>query len=584
MRVLLLHPEDSPLTGPWAAQRWDLVADLGRSSEFSETRWSRQCGCAVLRAEEFRQGIDDVRRVREILQAGRGRLIDAEGIDWWDLMSLLFVPELLTVLALGRMATQMDPSAELWATRSGWPANVISFLTGRPVQSFDRRLISRVASRVGRYAGLAKRFSAAQIQEILLDKYDSGYRWRRRFAARPKRWSQAVVLVPSAYGNVSRAAAAYAELLPQQPFLMVATRQSAKRFTAPANVEVRDLAAYAGAEGAEAEIAGLATKWIALKRDLGSIRELQALTKAGVLDSIPGWLGDGILARDAWRGVLDHEPVSAVLCGDDSNLFTRLPVHLAARRKIPTVDFHHGAFDGRYLLKELPCDLYLAKNEMEKDYLVRVCGLTAERIGIASACHAAAREMSAGKTHDSKSKSIIFFSEPYESAGMRGEEVYREIVPELCRVARENGKDVVVKLHPFEGREQRSRVLDEILSREDRRLVSVMDGPLTSALLSLGWCGATVESTAALDCMEAGLDCFLCGWLRLSPFEYVKQFARFGVGDVLENAGDLREIPRRLAQERKRTGQNLAEPVDPVSLKEWLATGASQRSGVRSAS
>src|SRR3974390_1342513 len=36
MRVLLLHPDDSPRQGPWSRQRWDLIVDLGKSSTFSQ--------------------------------------------------------------------------------------------------------------------------------------------------------------------------------------------------------------------------------------------------------------------------------------------------------------------------------------------------------------------------------------------------------------------------------------------------------------------------------------------------------------------------------------------------------------------
>ena len=62
--------------------------------------------------------------------------------------------------------------------------------------------------------------------------------------------------------------------------------------------------------------------------------ELRVLVQAGVLDPFPGWIRDGLSARDAWREVLEREPVGGVLCGDDSNLYTRLPVLLAVRRKI----------------------------------------------------------------------------------------------------------------------------------------------------------------------------------------------------------------------------------------------------------
>jgi hypothetical protein len=583
MRVLLVHPEDSPRRGPWARQSWDLIVDLGKSSKFSEQAWSEQYGCPVLRTDSFRQGIADVKRVRQIFSLGRGRLLDEEGIDWWDLTSLLVVPEALSLLALDRVAAEIGPSAELWATRPGWPAATLAALAGRSCRSFGESAWARSTARALHYAAFIQRFSAGQIKEIFLDKYDAGYRWRSQVAAKPKRCSDPVVLLPSAYGNVSRTASAYARLLPQQGFLMVATRQSAKQFVPPANVQMRDLAAYAKAEPASKEMASLAKRWFELRADLDSTSESRILSQAGILEGFPGWIRDGIGARNAWREVIEREPVCGILCGDDSNRYTRLPVLLAARRKIPTVDFHHGALDGRYLLKELPCDLYLAKNEMERDYLSQICGLPSARIMIG----APPRQGRAAKDPgQEESASAIFFSEPYEAAGMRAEEVYCEILPALCRVAGEHGRSVILKLHPFENRSQRCRMIRDILSAADQRLVTVRDGPLTTELLSKAWFGITVESTTVMDCLENGICCFLCGWLMLSPYEYVKQFSRFGVGEVLQSAEQISEAPRRLEEFRKRrpTTPNLSEPIDPAMLQRWLTSGVREPSGARSAS
>jgi hypothetical protein len=583
MRVLLLHPEDSPRAGPWARQRWDLLADLGGSSSFSEQSWAQQYGCPVLRADSFRQAIADAKLVRQIFFAGRGQLIDDEGLDWWDLISLVVAPEALTVLALERMAAEISPSAELWATRPGWPASVVAALSGCFSRSFADSRLTRSAARALHYAGVLRRLPAGQIKEILLDKYDSGYRWRSRFVLRPKPCTRPVVLLPSAYENVSRMAVAYAGLLPQQSFLMVATRRSARQFTPPSNVRVRDLAAYARADAPAAEIMSLVERWRKLKADLCVSPELRLLFQTGVLDPFPAWLRDGVSARDAWREVIEHEPVCGVLCGDDSNRYTRLPVLLAARRKIPTVDFHHGAFDGRYLLKDLPCDVYLAKNEIERDYLVRVCGLPGERIRLGAP---SAHVPSGGESRQPEGSSAVFFSEPYEVAGLRADEVYREILPALCHVVGGSGRGVIIKLHPFENRSQRCRMVADILAPEDRRLVTVLEGPLTQELLSRAWFGVTVESTAVIDCLRHGVCCFLCAWLASSPFGYVQQYARFGVGELLQNGEQLREIPQRLVDFHKRgaTPPSLSDPVDPAMLKQWLSFAPREPSGARSPS
>jgi hypothetical protein len=571
MRVLLLQPEDFPDRGPWSRQRWDLIIDLGRSSAFSEEKWGRLCGCPVLRSDSFRHGIADVRQVREIFSAGRGQLIDEEGIDWWDLTSLLVAPHALTLSSVLAVANEISQSAELWATRPGGAALMLGAVLKRPVQNFGESDLARSAARAMHYAGLVRRFSAAQFKEIFLDKYDAGYRWRSRFVAPRQACVRPVVLLPSAYGNASRMAAAYASLLPEQLFLMVATRESAKKFVPPPNVQVQDLAAYARTDSPLAQVTSLTERWRKLRSALQSSPELRLLSQVGFLDSFPAWIRDGLSARNAWREVLEREPVSAVLCGDDSNLYTRLPVLLAARRKIPTVDFHHGALDGRYLLKELPCDRYLAKSEMERDYLLRVCGLTAERV-VSGAPPSVGIHSLSDRDCQRRSSSVVLFSEPYEVAGRRAEEVYRELLPSLCRIARQNARGVIIKLHPFESLSQRRRTIRAILTPQDRALVVVVEGPLSAELMAQAWFGITVESTTAIDCLQNGVCCFLCNWLSLSPYGYGQQYARFQVGEVLQNALQLSEIPSRLADFQKRPAMNvdLSAAVDPARLRGWL--------------
>jgi hypothetical protein len=583
MRVLLVHPEDSPRRGPWSGQRWDLIVDLGRSSEFSAAEWSGQRGCPILRSDAFRNGVEDVRLVREILSAGEGRLLDEEGIDWWNLTVLLIAPQVETMLTLRRVAAEISSKADLWTTSTGWPADVFPFLLGRETHTFSGNGLTRLARRVGHYGGLFRRLSAAQIKEIVLDKYDPGYEWRSRFAGNRQR-ADSVVLVPSAYGNVSRMAASYARMLPDQSFLLVATRQSGKQFEAPPNMHSRDLASYATTASTQSESVAILEEWTRLKPELCTTPEFEALSRTGVLDALPGWIRSGLRVRNAWREVLAHGNVCGVLCGDDSNLYTRLPVLLAARRGIPTVDFHHGAMDGRYLLKDIPCDVYLAKNAMERDYLLRVCGLSPEKVlvGAPSSAYAA----SPGNSQSPQTSSAIFFSEPYENVGMRAEEVYREILPALCRLARENSRRIVLKLHPFESLSDRKQIVQALLPDEDLKLVTILDGPLSESLLSSAWFGLTIESTTVMDCLMYGVPGFLVGWLTLSSFEYPQQYARFGVGDILRNVDEISEIPARLAnfssQETKQ--QSLWKMADPEILRQWLTAGPHRQTVARQVS
>lgn len=495
--------------------------------------------------------------------------MDDEGIDWWELMTPMVWSHALNLLALLPLAHQISPTAELWATRPGGSAAMLAVILNRPFQNFGGGGVARSAARAMHFARLVRRFSLTQIKQIFLDKYDSGHQWRSRFTARQRACIEPVILLPSAYVNVSRMAGAYARLLPGQPFLMVATRQSAKQFVAPPNVQVRDLASYADT-GRIPEANSLIEEWVKVKEDLQSSPELRVLSQAGILNSFPAWICNGLRTRNAWREVLQHEPIIGVLCGDDSNPYTRLPVLLANRRNISTVDFHHGALDGLYAIKKLPSDLYLSKNEMERDYLLRVCGLPADRVVMGAPSMGNVR--SVNESTRPLGSSIIFFSEPYEIAGMRTEQVYGELLPALCRVAQRSGHALIVKLHPFESLSQRGRIIQEILTLEDRKLITVVDGPLSPELMAKAWCGITVESTTVMDCLQNGVCCFLCSWLAHSAYDYVQQYARFGLGEILEDARELAEIPQRLTDFHNRFAMklNFSATADPAKLQQWL--------------
>lgn len=86
MRALLLQPEDFLHSGPWSAQPWDLIVSMGRSS-ISQTH---QAG---LHLDAYGEGLSDARIIRESLRTGRRHMIDALGIDCWELISIAIVQE-----------------------------------------------------------------------------------------------------------------------------------------------------------------------------------------------------------------------------------------------------------------------------------------------------------------------------------------------------------------------------------------------------------------------------------------------------------------------------------------------------------
>jgi hypothetical protein len=223
---------------------------------------------------------------------------------------------------------------------------------------------------------------------------------------------------------------------------------------------------------------------------------------------------------------------------------------------------------------------YLAKGEMERDYLERVCGIDASRIRIG----APSPPREDASIWDERAPWIAFFTEPYETDLWRVEAIYREVLPRLCVAARRAGKNVVLKLHPFESARQRRRLVARILSADDRKMVSVTDAPLSREIFQQTWCAVTVESTVAFECASLGIPAFLCGWLRHAYAGYAPQYVRFGVGRMLEFPDELLRIPDmlRAVMPDSDIAHRLVQAISPEALAEVLCP--QQASGLRSLS
>src|SRR5438445_1407557 len=567
MRILLLHPDDSLENGP-CQQKWDQVIDLGKGGCDFYRRSTLQLGCQVIPLDSLRIGVEDFQWVREIFESGRNRLLDAEGLDWWELTAIFFHQQIELLGVLRRFAENLKSSDELYITRPGFYADALRFLLRDRLQVLSSRIESNRSAL--RYVRSAARFPIAQLAEILWDKYDSNYFLRRRFTGGRKPSRNPVVLMPSAYVNVSRMAIAYASTVPELNFLLVATRRSGWLADASANVTMAKLASYAkDSLDTSREYEELLQKWQHVRTDLESIPEIGMLGRLGLLDSFPKLLRQGLAIREAWRQVFEIEPVKAVLCADDSNPYTRIPVLLARNRGIPAIACHHCALDGAHLFKRSHADVILAKGKMEQDYLVRVCGVPNVNVEIGAPANCS--PTSVRQARDS-APFTTFFSEPYEVASARTDEFYRDLLPRLADLALKAGRKLVVKLHPFESRRERQRLINRILTAEQQQIATVVSGALSEDLLQRTWAGITVLSTAASESAVRGIPSFLCGWLEYSHYGYIEQFERFGVGQVLRSPVEIAEIPQLIKHYRQPSvAGNVWQPITSARLQDLFS-------------
>ena len=579
MKILLVHPDDSPVEGPWSRSHWDYVIDLGWAGGAAYHDWERQMGCPVRGFYGFAGGPEDFRRIADILRPGRGILVDDCGLDWWEILAPLRSLELLNVVIVKRILPEIA-SAEIFCTRSHPIANLLAKAAGRDIRMIQLRNQSALREKLQRIRLVAALLSPAQIFQIVLDKWDMDYRLRSRVVRLPSPASRSSVLLPSSYSNVTRMLNAYAKLLPQTEFSLVTTRQNGVTAGLAANVRTTSLANFAPAvisDSIRREVRSLEHGWSRLLD--GPLRANQEI--AWATDS--GWFADigrsferWLRVREAWRHVLSVERISAVLCADENNPMNRLPVLLARNLKLPTVHCDHGALNALLPLRTPACDHYLVKGEMEREFMSRTFLVKADRITVGAPEEPFADGSEPGSTQKGTSNcagAIVFFSEQYELTLGRTEILYKQVLPGLCAIARSRGSRVIVKLHPFESLTSRRRLLRQVLSKEDWRQVSLVTGALTGEFLAGIWFAVTVESSVAVDCASRGLPCFLCSWFVPPLAGYEKQFVRHGAARSLESPEQIGKIPELLEDFRitPEIQRGLWSPITPARLEALLS-------------
>jgi hypothetical protein len=280
-------------------------------------------------------------------------------------------------------------------------------------------------------------------------------------------------------------------------------------------------------------------------------------------------LRDGLRIRDAWREVLAKEPIESVLSGDENNEVTRLPVVLAKARGLRTVSCNHGALNLALAIRRQCSELFLASGDMERDYMVEWCGVSSNRVATgAPQNHFDLTSQKKESTRDW----IVFFSSIYENSSARTQVFYSEILPELCALASKTNRKVVVKLHPFESLRVRKTMVDKAVTGEQRNLIELRQGPMSSELLERAWFTITVNSSVAVESTMNGVPCFLCAWFDGDWHDYGKQMAKYCAGHPLSSPVEIRRIPERIDQIKITdvTRRALHSPISPADLDSML--------------
>jgi hypothetical protein len=550
LKVLLLHPDDAPPSSAPSA-RWNVIVDLGRAPNSTYDRWRGGTGCSLFSLYHFAQEVDDLRCLQRLLQLGTGRVVDHWGIDWWDVLSLELVPQLQQLMLAQRLSRELGASCELYASRPHPVASVLQQLLGARLTILQTR-IHGVVQRARRYRDAFSHLDTVQLAQVLVDKFDNDHSIRRRFTRRVYQSGEPVILLPSAYINVSRVAVSYAEMLPDHQFLLVCARNNAEVPALPPNVRSTSLAPYFVPSNKQ-EIICLLDSWNNLRKHLAGADEVFTLADAiGLLGQTPALLRWGLALRDAWGKVFESENVTSCFSGDDSNPPSSIPLIMAKKRGLPALACHHGALNYHMAIKTNHADVYLVKNDMEQDYLRRICNVSPEKTVIAAPLSSSRLPL---QSFDRRSAQwLVFFTEPYHSHGWRSDEVYRDLLPRLCALAKTCGLSLVLKLHPFDNIKGHRKLLRRFVPEYERH-IEVLAGPPSDQLWNNTRVALTVQSSTALECAALKIPVFLCSWLRDPWSGYVRQYLRFGIGHVLESPEQIAEIPALIEIENPESGR-----------------------------
>ena len=199
MRVLLLHPDDR-FDGSWTKQRWESIVDLGRAPHSFYQQTSATLGCPVFSIYELAVEVGDLQTLRELFGLGMGQVVDRFGIDWWDIISLMLQPELQNVRLAIRLAKGIQGCRTLAVSRPSTTAEAVSLHLGVPLQVLDRGVGRRLAFDILHRGSAVANLGFVQARQVIYDKYDPLYVWRRKLAQAPDSRiappSEPVILLP----------------------------------------------------------------------------------------------------------------------------------------------------------------------------------------------------------------------------------------------------------------------------------------------------------------------------------------------------------------------------------------------------
>ena len=173
--------------------------------------------------------------------------------------AILLHGELETLILLQRFVPTVEPGDEVYVSRPGLHASLLTCLRAGSVSVFPLRRGAR-KNGLRHYVRVSNKLSAPQIIDVFWDKYDAGYQFHGRLARKRPPSSRPVVLLPSAYINVSRTALPMRKRFPKKTFFWSPRDRAGGWKILPKNIAGAWLSSYASVRDRSVENADMESR------------------------------------------------------------------------------------------------------------------------------------------------------------------------------------------------------------------------------------------------------------------------------------------------------------------------------------
>jgi len=270
-------------------------------------------------------------------------------------------------------------------------------------------------------------------------------------------------------------------------------------------------------------------------------------------------LPQGLFNTALFERWIDVARPDALIVGNP--VFEGYALHAARRHDVPTVLLQHGILGDFCQFIDPPVDHCVVRGEFWREFLAPAARARAMVL------NPGPPRTAAGATVGARN-ALVFVTMPYALQEFLHESDLSEILGVLAAVARDTGRELVIRVHPLEQVDDYRARIDELKSGMSTvPVISYSQGPGLDDVLRRAAVAVTYSSTVFLDCLRHGVPIVSFDW---HDFSYRRQLEQWGVFHFARDLADLGLLVRDAAAGRLAPYAREAEPFLAATPEETL--------------